>query len=205
MPKIIAGEFRSRSLRTIPGSELTRPMLSRVKESVFGMLHEWFDGARVLDLFAGIGTVGLEAVSRGASAVLMVERDARVFGVLQRNIDTLECGDRAQAMLADALAQTCLMRAPQPVDLVFVDPPYAMMHEEASRQRILDQITRCRPIMGDKGFIVLRSPLGPSDIDLSIEAFTGPEPHRYRKDMWTLFYEPAETLACSDQDDPGPP
>jgi len=80
-----------------------------------------------------------------------------------------------------------------------------MMHEEASRQRILDQITRCRPIMGDKGFIVLRSPLGPSDIDLSIDAFVGPEPHRYRKDMWTLFYEPAETLACSDQDDPGPP
>lgn len=205
MPKIIAGEFRSRSLRTIPGSELTRPMLSRVKESVFGMLHEWFDGARVLDLFAGIGTMGLEAVSRGASAVLMVERDARVFGVLQRNIDTLQCGDRAQAMLADALAQTCLMRAPQPVDLVFVDPPYAMMHEEASRQRILDQITRCRPIMGDKGFIVLRSPFGPSDIDLSIEAFTGPEPHRYRKDMWALFYEPADTLASSAQDAPGPP
>lgn len=205
MPKIIAGEFRSRSLRTIPGSELTRPMLSRVKESVFGMLHEWFDGAHVLDLFAGIGTMGLEAVSRGASAVLMVERDARVFGVLQRNIETLQCGDRAQAMCADALAQTCLMRAPQPVDLVFVDPPYSLMRDEASRQRVLDQIARCRPIMGDKGFVVLRGPLGPDDIDLSIEGFAGPEPHRYRKDMWALFYEPADTLAGSAQDDPGPP
>ncbi len=202
MPRIIAGEFRSRSLRTIPGDESSRPILSRVKESVFGMLHEWFDGARVLDLFAGVGTVGLEAVSRGACDVLMVERDAKIFAVLQQNIETLQCGDRAKAIQADALAQTCLMRAPQPVDLVFVDPPYSMMRDEAARQRVLDQIARCRPIMGDKGFVVLRGPLGPEDIDLSIEGFAGPEPHRYRKDMWALFYEPAQTTACSEPGDP---
>ena len=202
MPKIIAGEFRSRPLRTIPGDESSRPILSRVKESLFGILHEWFDGARVLDLFAGVGTVGLEAVSRGASEVLMVERDAKVFRVLKQNIEMLGCGDRAKAIQADALAQTCLMRAPQPVDLVFVDPPYSLMRDEGSRRRVLDQIVRCRPIMGDKGFLVLRSPLGPEEIDLTIERFAGPEPHQYRKDMWALFYEPAESTACSSDDEP---
>lgn len=204
MPKIIAGEFRSRPLKTIPGDESSRPILSRVKESVFGMLHEWFDGARVLDLFAGVGTVGLEAVSRGASEVLMVERDAKVFRVLKQNIEMLGCGDRAKAIQADALAQTCLMRAPQPVDLVFVDPPYSLMRDEGSRRRVLDQIVRCRPIMGDKGFVVLRGPLGPDDIDLSIESFVGPEPHQYRKDMWALFYEPAQEAACSEPSDVTP-
>ena len=65
MVKIIAGEFRSRVLVTVPDDETTRPLLGRVKESVFGMLHEWFDGARVLDLFAGIGTAGLRRAGKG--------------------------------------------------------------------------------------------------------------------------------------------
>ena len=204
MLKILAGEFRSRSLRTLADTESVRPMLGRVKESIFGILHQWFDGARVLDLFAGVGTVGLEAVSRGASEVLMVERDAKVFRVLQQNIELLDCGDRARAIQADALAQTCLMRAPQPVDLVFVDPPYSLIRDEGSRQRVLDQIVRCRPIMGEKGFVVLRSPLGPEDIDLCIAGFDGPEPHQYRKDMWALFYEPAQKTSCSEPGDVTP-
>lgn len=191
MVKIIAGEFRSRVLVTVPDDETTRPLLGRVKESVFGMLHEWFDGARVLDLFAGVGTAGLEAVSRGAAAVLMVENNPKTYRVLQRNIQRLGCGERAKAMLGDALAQTCLLRAPQPTDLIFIDPPYRMMEDQQSRPRILQQIARCRTIMGDRGFAVLRSPLGPNAVDLSIPGFVGPEDHRYRKDMWVLIYEPA--------------
>ena len=70
MPKIISGDFRTRILLTPEGEDRTRPMTARVKESVFAMLHGWFQGARVLDLFAGVGTVGLECVSRGASEVL---------------------------------------------------------------------------------------------------------------------------------------
>ncbi|MCH8940393.1 MAG: RsmD family RNA methyltransferase, partial [Chloroflexi bacterium] len=62
MVRILAGEFRSRQLQTLPNDTSTRPFLSRVKESIFGMLHEWFADARVLDLFAGVGTVGLDAV-----------------------------------------------------------------------------------------------------------------------------------------------
>ena len=191
MPKIISGEFRSRSLLSIPDDLSTRPFLGRVKESVFGMLHEWFDGANVLDLFAGIGTVGLEAVSRGASSVLMVEKDPRVFSILQQNIQMLDCGERAIAMHADALAQTCLLRAPQPIDLIFMDPPYSMMQEESSRMRILNQLHLCRSLMGDKGFVVLRSPVNSEDVDFSIPGFEGPEIHQYQKGMWAFLYSPA--------------
>jgi 16S rRNA (guanine(966)-N(2))-methyltransferase RsmD len=189
--RIIAGEFRSRKLQTVRDDESTRPFLSRVKESVFSMLHEWFLEARVLDLFAGVGTVGLEAVSRGATSVLMVENSHRTYRVLQKNIETLGCADRAKAMLGDALGRTCLLRAPQPVDLVFMDPPYTMMEDSRQRQLVLDQAGRCRQIMAGKGFVVLRSPLGPDDADLAITGLDGPEPHRYRKDMWVLLYEPS--------------
>ena len=189
MVRIIAGEYRSRQLLSERNDESTRPFLSRVKESVFSMLHEWFDGARVLDLFAGVGTVGLEAVSRGASAVLMVEKRPRTYRVLRGNIDRLGCGDRAKALLGDALGQVSLLQAPQPVDLVFVDPPYSMMQEPRVRRRILDQIERCRGIMADKGYLILRSPVGPDEVE-AIKNFHGPEAHRYRKDMWVLIYEP---------------
>ena len=188
MVRIIAGEFRSRQLMTIADDESTRPFLSRVKESVFSMFHEWFEGARVLDLFAGVGTVGLEAVSRGASQVLMVERNNRIYRVLKQNVEQFGCGDRAKTLLGDALGQVSLLQAPRPVDLVFVDPPYEMMKDPAVRRRVLDQIERCRGIMGEKGFVILRSPIGPDDVE-SIEGFTGPEPHKYRKDMWVLIYE----------------
>ena len=192
MVRIIAGEFRSRKLLTVRDDESTRPFLSRVKDSVFSMLHEWFEEARVLDLFAGVGTVGLEAVSRGASSVLMVEQSRRTHRILQQNIEQLGCGDRARALLGDALGRTCLLDAPRPVDLVFIDPPYTMMREPDVRQRVLDQASQCREIMADKGFVILRSPIGPEDAELVIPGFNGPEPHRYRKDMWVLIYEPLQ-------------
>ncbi len=191
MVRIIAGEFRSRTLLTVRHDETTRPYLSRVKESVFGMLQEWFEGARVLDLFAGVGTLGLEAVSRGASAVLMVEEDPKIYRALKENIERLGCQDRAQALLGDALGQTCRHHLAPPIDLVFIDPPYRMMSRPGPRQRVLDQIARCRSIMGERGFAVLRSPVGPAEVDLEIPGFVGPEEHRYRKDMWVLIYAPA--------------
>ena len=64
-----------------------------------------------------------------------------------------------------------------------------MVEDPLTRQRVVDQIARCRGIMGDKGFVVLRSPVGP-DVIGSIEGFRGPEAHRYRVDMWVLLYEP---------------
>lgn len=200
MVRIIAGEYRSRALATIEGDESTRPLLSRVKESIFGMLHEWFEDARVLDLFAGVGTIGLEAVSRGAESVLLVESNPRTYRVLQENIQRLGCGDRARPMLADAVGATCLAAAPRPVDLVFLDPPYVLMRQERTRQGVLGQLARCRSIMAGRGFAVLRSPVGPDEAELKVEGFRGPEPHRYRKDMWVLLYEPDPSAAAPPSD-----
>jgi 16S rRNA (guanine966-N2)-methyltransferase len=191
--RIIAGEYRSRRLATPAGEDVTRPYAQRVKESVFGLLRGWFEGARVLDLFAGVGTMGLEAASRGAAAVTMVERDRRTFQLLEQNIAALGCGDRVRAVCADALGQTALAAAPSPADVVFIDPPYALMEAESSRARVLDLGRRCRAVMAARSFLVLRSPVAPPAVQLAIPGLDGPEVHAYGRDMCVLLYAPAET------------
>lgn len=190
MLKIIAGEYRSRQLLTPAGEDRTRPMTARVKESVFAMLHGWFKGARVLDLFAGVGTVGIECASRGAAEVVCIERDREVFRYLEHNIATLKCGDRVAAVQADALGPTALARSPKPVDLVFMDPPYALMVEPASRKLVLSQAARTRALFAPKGFLILRTPVDLDEAERAIPGFKGPESHQYKDDMWVYLYMP---------------
>jgi 16S rRNA (guanine966-N2)-methyltransferase len=194
MLRIIAGEYRSRRLETPiagrGGKERTRPMTDRVKESICNLLRGWFQDARVLDLFAGVGTMGLEAISRGAAQALLVERDREIHAILERNIAALGCGDRAQALQADALGPLALERAPLPVDLAFLDPPYAMMLDETSRRSILAQAARIRAVMADRGFLVLRSPIDLPPDEARIPGFEGPEVHAYGREMRVLLYMP---------------
>jgi 16S rRNA (guanine966-N2)-methyltransferase len=190
MLKIIAGEFRSRTLLTPDDDSVSRPYNSRVKESIFNLLRGWFEGAIVVDLFAGVGTMGLEAVSRGAAQVFMVERDRRVFDLLKQNVQTLRCEDRVTAVQGDALSAATLARAPRPADIVFVDPPYQLMEDERTRGLVLGQISRLRTIMGDRGFAVLRSPVSAHEADLTVPGFLGPEEHKYGQDMHALLYAP---------------
>ncbi len=200
MLKILSGEYRSRILLTPEGEDRTRPMTSRVKESVFAMLSGWFKGARVLDLFAGIGTIGLECASRGAAEVVMIERDRDVFRYLEHNINALKCSDRVTALMADALGPTALARSPKPVDLVFMDPPYAIMVEPATRKLVLAQAARSRSLFAPKGFLVLRTPVDLEEDERTLPGFAGPEIHRYKDDMFVYLYmpQPAPDAAPAD-------
>jgi 16S rRNA (guanine(966)-N(2))-methyltransferase RsmD len=191
MLKIIGGEYRSRTLLTPEDETVSRPYASRAKESLFNLLRGWFDDTMVIDLFAGVGTMGLEAASRGAAKVFMVERDRRIFDLLQSNIQSLNCGDRVTAVSADVLTMQWMARAPRPADIIFVDPPYQLMEEEHTRQRVMQMISRCRPLMAERGFVVLRSPISAKEADFKIEGFVGPEEHEYSKDMHVLLYAPA--------------
>ena len=79
-----------------------------------------------------------------------------------------------------------------------MDPPYALMREEAGRARVLAQIVRCRETMAASSFLVLRSPIGPADVDLAVAGFAGPEAHRYGTGMWVLLYPPEADPAAGD-------
>ena len=191
MLKILAGTYRSRQLRSPPDGDTTRPYLARVRESVFNLLRGWWTDARVLDLFAGVGTVGLEAVSRGAAQVVMVERDRKIFRLLEQNVETLGCRDRVRLVHGDALSPAVLRQAPAPVDLAFLDPPYPIMLDEEGRARVLEQVGRLPEILAEQSFVVLRTPQRPEGPAWSLDGLDGPEVHAYGPSMHVLLYAPA--------------
>ncbi len=119
--RIIAGSARGKQLATLKG-EHTRPTLERVKEGVFSAVQFWVPGARVLDLFAGSGQLGLEALSRGAVHCTFVENDAKAQEVLRKNIEHTGFSGSAQVVKADALR--FLATTSERYDLVLLDPPY---------------------------------------------------------------------------------
>jgi 16S rRNA (guanine966-N2)-methyltransferase len=122
--RVIAGRLGGRRLKA-PAGRVTRPTSDRVREAVFAMLGE-LDGVRVLDLFAGTGALGIEALSRGAGSAVFVEREASVVRVLSANIEALGIAPQtAQVRRADALEALHAARTREETyDLVFIDPPY---------------------------------------------------------------------------------
>ncbi|PKM44614.1 MAG: 16S rRNA (guanine(966)-N(2))-methyltransferase RsmD [Gammaproteobacteria bacterium HGW-Gammaproteobacteria-1] len=118
--RIIGGTWRSRRV-AFPDVEGLRPSPDRVRETLFNWLAPIIEGARCLDLYAGSGALGLEALSRGAGAVVLVDSDRRVVTQLEQNLKLLGAVG-AQVIQADAMSY--LQRPPQPFDVVFLDPPF---------------------------------------------------------------------------------
>jgi 16S rRNA (guanine966-N2)-methyltransferase len=120
--RIIGGEWRGRRLPICTRGGL-RPTPDRVRETLFNWVSPVVAGSRCLDLFAGTGALGLEALSRGAAAASFVENDPATARGIRDALELLQC-DRAEIVSADALS--FLSSPPRPFDLVFVDPPYAL-------------------------------------------------------------------------------
>ncbi|MCU0270955.1 MAG: 16S rRNA (guanine(966)-N(2))-methyltransferase RsmD [Acidimicrobiales bacterium] len=121
--RVVAGTARGRPLSAPPGRDV-RPTTDRVREAVFNALGSlgWVDGARVLDLFAGSGAMGIEALSRGACAATLVERDRAALVAIRRNLSATGLGDRTDVVAEDAWRY--LRGSPAPFDLAVLDPPY---------------------------------------------------------------------------------
>jgi 16S rRNA (guanine966-N2)-methyltransferase len=166
-------------------------MGSRTREAIFNVLRGWFEDANVLDLFAGVGTMGLEAASRGASKVWLVEQDREVFDLLRGNIESLDLAGRAVPVRADALGETALATVDQPLDVVFLDPPFDLVRTPEGLDRTLAQARRCRSRMKPRSFLVLRLPEIEGD-GPRIEGFDGPEHRRYGTEQHVMLYCPAK-------------
>ena len=122
MMRVITGSARGARLRTLEG-EHTRPTTERVKEAIFSMIQFDVEGRAVLDLFAGSGQMGIEALSRGAHHAVFVENDAAAAAVVKQNLQIARVGDKATLLQRDALD---FCRRPNgKFDIVFIDPPYA--------------------------------------------------------------------------------
>jgi 16S rRNA (guanine966-N2)-methyltransferase len=142
--RIIGGQFRSRRLLP-PEGMATRPITDRVKQSLFDILTGRIEGAMVLDLFAGTGSLGLEALSRGAAGAWFFEADRSALVRLRRNLADLGLGPPGAVVVAgdvfgqmgDSVGEAGKMPAPQSADIIFLDPPYSFLAERPDDLRTL--------------------------------------------------------------------
>ncbi len=155
--RVVAGAFRGRML-TAPAGLETRPITDRVKESLFNILgHRYgtpggLPAFEVLDIFAGTGSLGIEALSRGARACVFVERDRRALGALRANVRQFGLGDHSTILTDNAWT----MRPPESekgFGLVFVDPPY---RDATDPPRVIDLLERLAPGVAAAGTVVFR-------------------------------------------------
>ena len=157
--RIIAGSKRGMTL-LIPNTRETRPITDRVKESLFMVLQNYdlLAGARVADLFCGVGSLGLEALSRGAASATFVEKNAEIAAVLEKNIARAAFADRSHVVHASAF------RVGAPVapdgeryDMVFVDPPYAATQEVGKGSSLANLFAILQDQVVSRGVAVVRT------------------------------------------------
>lgn len=152
MMRIITGRARGIKLETLEG-EMTRPTTERAKEAIFSRLQFEVEGRRVLDLFAGSGQMGLEAVSRGAAHAVLVDQSKEAIRIIQKNAEKTRLAEDCTIICADFAEFLRQRRGKDPFDLVFIDPPYPMNACRAAVEAILEN-----RLLKPHGVLVLESP-----------------------------------------------
>lgn len=173
--RIIAGEHRGSRLHTPPG-KLLRPMRDQVRGALFNILGaEGVEDAVVLDLFAGSGSLGLEALSRGAARALFIDREPRCLEVLERNVAALRLEDRAVARRYDLLRGLRPLVASGPFDLVLVHPPFELLRppEPDAPARRLDVTALLSEVGWTPGLL---APEARVAFETPRECYAGPDP-----------------------------
>ncbi len=175
--RIITGTARGKRLITVPGNDIVRPTPERVKEGLFSAIQFDIEGRRILDLFAGSGQLGLEAVSRGAESATLVDSSDASLNVLKQNVKITGFEDKVRIVKSD-FASFCAM-CNDKFDIAFIDPPYSAGLFETA-------IEKCVPIMSDFGIIICEHP---TDVSLSENYgdFSLSRSYRYGKVALNLF------------------
>ncbi len=168
--RVITGSARGMRLRTLEGNSV-RPTSDKVKEAVFSMLQFQLEGRRVIDLFAGCGQMGIEALSRGAQSVCFVDSSQESVKTIRENLDATRLFERAQVEKRDFklfLSSCC-----QQFDIAFLDPPYHNGFYD-------DALALLAPLMSDYGIIVCEHP---TDVSLPerVDDFRIAKQSRYGK------------------------
>jgi 16S rRNA (guanine966-N2)-methyltransferase len=144
--RIIAGKFRSRPLKAPLGLDV-RPSSDRLRETLFNVLGSALrlEGSRWIDLFAGTGAVGLEALSRGAGYVYFVEKAPKVARIIEANVKSLGAEEQAEILTSDAVTALRQLEGIDPVEFVFLDPPYREEGSYHAGLRVLADSPLLRP------------------------------------------------------------
>lgn len=136
--KIAGGLYKGLRLET-PSSKITRPTSEILRESVFNICQHKIIDASFLDLYAGSGAIGIEAMSRGAKDVVFVEKDRQALLALKKNIEKIQVQEKTLVLACDVLIAIKKL-SPATFDLVYIDPPYGEKKEELVAEKMLDKI-----------------------------------------------------------------
>lgn len=176
--RVIAGSKRGRPLKVPRGNEV-RPTLERTREALFNILGPRLQGARFLDLFAGTGANGIEALSRGAAHALFVDSDRRAIAVVRENLARTGLGERAAIRRLNLPPQ--LAKIQGPFDLVFADPPYTFEHHDALLAGL-----GAHGLVAEGGLVVLEHGKTPAPAPI-VAPFEQVRQQHYG-DTWLSFY-----------------
>ncbi|MFN0158383.1 MAG: 16S rRNA (guanine(966)-N(2))-methyltransferase RsmD [Bacteroidota bacterium] len=183
--RVITGRFKGRTLKTVKDLSV-RPATDRVKQTIFDMLvtRVDLDGATVLDLFAGSGGLGIEALSRGAERVVFVENGSGAVDFIEQNVRMLGCEDQTEIHETDALMYVA--RARGSYDVVFADPPYTF-----TRLPELPAIIFSAGLVKRDGYCVVEHPTS-LHFDSTGQYLAGPE-KKFGRTLVTFFQHPSQT------------
>jgi 16S rRNA (guanine966-N2)-methyltransferase len=189
--RITGGVHRSRPLRA-PRGDATRPTSDRVREALFSILssQRTFEGARVLDLYAGTGALGLEALSRGASSATFVETSRWALGAIRENAAALELEERVRVVAVAVERSGEVLSADSPFDFIFADPPYALVASGAVAEVIRELVSK--HVLSDDGLLVLEH--GKNEVSPTIQGLTLSASRRYG-DTVLAFYDSSPVVA----------
>ena len=144
--RVITGEARGRKLLTLEGEDV-RPTTAKVKEAVFSAIQFEIEGRVFLDLFAGSGQMGIEALSRGAKSAVFVDSSRKAVDIIRKNLNTSGLYDRAKVLHTDSLAYIDMMT--EPVDLVYLDPPYGTGALQKAMEKINEKVKKTGVIIAE--------------------------------------------------------
>lgn len=148
--RVITGLARGRKLVTLPGEDLVRPTSQRVKEAMFSAIQFEIAGRAALDVFAGSGQLGIEALSRGAASCLFLEQDSQALGMIRQNLEHTRLAAQAKLMQLDSVQ--FLRRTTERFDLIFLDPPYG-------KALLQETIPLAAARLNPEGLLICEAPL----------------------------------------------
>lgn len=170
---ITSGKYRGRKLVT-PESQITHPMGAREKLALFNMLQPYLSGAKVLDIYAGTGALGLEALSRGALGVTFIENNSAALRCLRQNLAILGQNDQSNVTIFPGKAS--IFASNEFYDLILVDPPYDHFH--------LQEVAKLASFLAPGGIFALSHP---SDADINFESLQRLTARKYANACITIF------------------
>ena len=207
--RIIRGRFGRRKLLSNPG-DVTRPITDKVKESLFEYLEDELQEARVADIFAGTGTIGLEALSRGAHSIVFLERDRKAMELLRKNVATLSVQEETLCWPTDVMKTSFRPKNCEgmtPFDIAFFDPPYRMVQDILPGRLLFKSLKRLArdDVTSETALLVFRTPSGAEfqlpevwQLERKLD-YSRMEVHWFRKQAQPATVELLEEATADDQ------